>query len=32
MDEMVERVAKAIRKHLPDARIILFGSRARGTR
>jgi len=30
VDEMVERVVKAIRKHLPDARIILFGSRARG--
>jgi len=30
VDEMVERVAEAIRKHLPDARIIIFGSRARG--
>jgi len=29
---MVERVVKAIRRHIPDARIILFGSRARETR
>ncbi|RDD52832.1 MAG: nucleotidyltransferase [Candidatus Korarchaeota archaeon NZ13-K] len=27
---MVLRVVEAIRRHIPDARIILFGSRARG--
>jgi len=30
VDEMVLRVVEAIRRHIPDARIILFGSRARG--
>ena len=26
----VERIANVLRKHLPDAKIVLFGSRARG--
>jgi len=30
VDETVERVVAAIRRHMPDARIVLFGSRARG--
>jgi len=30
VDEITERVVKAIRERIPDARVILFGSRARG--
>ncbi len=31
VDPLAARVAEAIRREFPDARIILFGSRARGT-
>jgi len=30
VDETAERIVKAVRGHIPDARIILLGSRTRG--
>lgn len=31
VDEEIEKIVSTIKKHIPDAKIVLFSSRARGT-